>query len=99
MKFLTKIKNSIYGPKYYQELINLPFSYSLKYFSLFAFIFSLLLVVKFSIFSLPQLYSALNGIGPTIIASYPQELEVSVKGGNVSTNVNEPYFFKAPSSW
>jgi hypothetical protein len=99
MKLLTKIKNSIYGPEYYQELVKQPFSYSLKYLFLFTLIFSLLLVIKFSIFSLPKLYSALNSIGPTIIASYPQDLEVSVKGGNVSTNANEPYFFKVPSSW
>lgn len=95
---LTKIKDSIYGPKYYRELIKEPFSYSFKYLLVFGLLFALLVLIKSSVLFLPKFNEILSKIGPTIIESYPAELEVNVKSGNVSTNVTEPYFIKTPSA-
>ena len=94
MKLLSKIKSSIYDPQYYQGLINRPFSYSVKYVFSFTFILALLLMVEFSIFSLPQFMSGLNELGPSVVNSYPDELQVVVKNGMASTNVKEPYYVK-----
>jgi hypothetical protein len=30
---------------------------------------------------------------------YPQELEITIKNGKVSTNVQEPYYIKIPTEW
>ncbi len=94
MKLLSKIKSSIYDPQYYQGLINRPFSYSVKYVFSFTFILALLLMVEFSIFSLPQFMSGLNELGPSVVNNYPKELQVVVKNGIASTNVKEPYYIK-----
>jgi len=95
---LTKIKDSIYSPTYYRELTREPFSYSFKYLLVFGLIFALLVLIKSSVLYLPKFNEILSKIGPTIIESYPAELEVNVKSGNISTNVTEPYFIKTPSS-
>jgi len=99
MKILKQLRDSIYSPKYYRELLNQPLSYSIKYVFKLAFIFALLMVVKFSAVSLPEMISVINSIGPGVINSYPQELEISVKKGNVFTNVEEPYSIITPNSW
>lgn len=94
MKILSKIKSSIYDPQYYQGLTNRSFSYSVKYIFSFAFILALLLMIKFSIFALPQFMSGLNEIGPSIVNNYPSELQVVIKDGVASTNVKEPYYIE-----
>ena len=99
MRILSQIKDSMYGPKYYRELLNQPFSYSVKYIFKLTFIFALLVIVKFSVLSLPEIVSMINSIGPGLINNYPQELEIIVKKGNISTNAAEPYLIKTPDSW
>ena len=88
MDFLKKVKRSVYSPKYYQELLDQPLSYSIKYFLAFVFIFGVLLVVGFSLFSFPKINKTLNDAVRKAANNYPQELAVTVKSGNVSTNVS-----------
>lgn len=99
MKILNQIKNSVYNPEYYRELLSQPASYSVKYLFKLSLIFALLFVIGISAFFLPKMISMINSVGPGIINNYPNELEISVKEGNVSTNVQEPYFIKTPDSW
>ncbi|MFZ2188909.1 MAG: DUF1189 family protein [Candidatus Moraniibacteriota bacterium] len=94
--FFKKVVSSIYGPKYYQELLNQPLAYSIKYFLVFTSIFGVLFVVGFSLFSFPGIDKTLNDVVRKTVNSYPQELAVTVKGGNVSTNVPEPFYIKLP---
>jgi hypothetical protein len=98
MKFIKKVIGSVYGPEHYQELIEQPFSYSVKYFVRFSAILGLLFIIGFSIFYFPKMKAVLND-GVRIVAdSYPQELIVTIKGGNISTNVEDPYYIKLPAS-
>ncbi len=99
MEFLRNIKNSVYNPKYYQELLSRPFSYSVKYFFKFALVFSVLFVLSFSVFIFPKVNRELKAFIVESVNDYPDELEVSMKNGSVSTNVEEPYYIKVPSSW
>jgi uncharacterized protein YbcV (DUF1398 family) len=92
--FFKKVTSSVYGPKYYQELLDQPLSYSIKYFLTFAFIFGVLLVVGFSLSSFPRINKTLNEAVRKAVNNYPQELVVTVKSGNVSTNVPEPFHVK-----
>ncbi|MFA5962358.1 MAG: DUF1189 family protein [Parcubacteria group bacterium] len=96
--FFKKVGKSIYGPEYYQELIEKPFSYSVKYFALFSLIAVVVLVAGFSLFSFPKINKVLNDAVHTAVESYPQELVVTFKNGNVSINADEPYFLKLPDS-
>jgi len=96
MEFLKNIKNSIYNPEYYGNVLNKPFSYSLKYFLLFSFIIALLLTVHSSFSALPKIKSFLDIAGKKAVQYYPDELQITIKDGKASTNVNEPYFIKTP---
>ena len=98
MKLLSKIKSSIYDPQYYQGLTKRPFSYSVKYIFSFTFILALLLMIEFSIFTLPQFMSGLNELGSSVVNNYPEELQVVIKDGTASTNVKEPYYIENPDS-
>lgn len=98
MEFLRKIGNSIYDPAYYQELLEKPFSYSVKYFAGFFAIFALLLIVGFSLFYFPRIEVALNDGVRMVVDSYPEELVVTMKNGALSTNAQEPYFVKFPAT-
>lgn len=99
MEFFNNIKNSIYSPKFYQELFSKPFSYSFKYFVLFALLVSLVLTVILSFTAIPPLKEFVENIGPEIMQYYPQELQITVKSGLVSTNVQEPYFIRSPQEF
>ena len=96
MEFFKNIKNSIYNPEYYSNLLNKPFSYSLKYFLLLSFVVSLLLTIVFSFSTLPKIKSFLDIAGKKAIQYYPDELQITINNGKASTNVNEPYFIKTP---
>lgn len=96
MEFFKDIKNSIYSPKYYQELLAKPFSYSIKYYVLLVVMLSLIVAIFFSVAMVPHMKSMLDVFGDKILAYYPSELKIDIKNGQVSTNVQEPYFVKMP---
>jgi hypothetical protein len=95
MNIFLKIKNSIYNPKYYTELLQKPFFYSIKYYLLFSLIVSVvfgsILFVKF----LPTAKLIVEK-GNQLSNYYPQGVEVVIKDGKASTNIPEPYLIKMP---
>lgn len=95
MNIFLKIKNSIYNPKYYNEVIEKPFSYSLKYLLVFALLFALVFTIVATIKFIPVV-NFLSEKAPQIANYFPQELTVIIKDGKVLTNVQEPYFIKIP---
>lgn len=97
MKFLNDIKNSIYNPNYYNSVIAKPLSSSLKYFLLFILFLTLLTTIILSFTIIPRIGSFISTIDKEILRYYPDELEVVIKNGKVSTNVEEPYFIRASS--
>ncbi len=98
MVFWDKVKNSIYGPEFYKELQSKPLSFSFKYFYALASILAVIGTAQFSFQVIPGLTTFLSGLGPEIIDSYPNELVVTIKDGQASSNVAEPYFIKTPES-
>src|SRR4030042_4087478 len=99
MEFFKNIKASIYNPDYYRSVINKPFSYSLKYFFLFVLIVALVSMLLLSFTVVPKIKFLVNLFSEKILQYYPDELEITIKGGKASTNVKEPYFIKAPAEW
>lgn len=99
MNFFKKIAKSVYGPEYYSELQSKQFSYSVKYFALFALIFVAIFVLRIGIFNVPKMDAAIKNLVPTVVNFFPEELEVTIRGGKLSTNVPEPYFIEMPESW
>lgn len=95
MNIFTKIKNSIYNPKYYGEVLEKPFSYFLKYYLLFALLFSLVFTIVVTVMFIPVV-KFLSDDALQMANFFPQELVVNFKNGKASTNVQEPYFIKVP---
>lgn len=100
---MTKLKSALYvfvksftSPKYYNDIVQTKFSFSMKYFSVLAFISSL---IAFSGLIEPivnDLGKSLKSVEKTIVSSFPEDLVVTVKDGEVSINQPEPYVFKTP---
>ena len=96
MNFLQSVQSSVYNPEFYSELVEKPFSYSLYYF------FSLVLILAFigtgilGTSLIPSLHSITENIDQKILATYPQNLIITIKDGIVSTNVQEPYSIVVP---
>ena len=97
MSFLQNIGKSIYSPEFYKELLGLPFSFSLKYFYSLAVVLAVALAVIFSFKIIPAAQPFLQSIGPQVLNYYPDELVITIKNGDVSTNVAEPYLLPLPA--
>ena len=95
MNIFVKIKNAIYGPKYYSDVVKKPFSYSFKYLLVFALLFALVFTIVVTIKFVPVV-NLLSQKAPEIVNYFPQDLTITIKDGKVSTNVQEPYFVKMP---
>ena len=98
MNIFSEIKNSIYGPKYYKEVLEKPFSYSFKYYVIFALLFALVFTTVATIRFIP-IVNLLSEKVPQLAGYFPQELAINIKNGKASTNVQEPYFVKMPQSF
>lgn len=97
MDIFSKIKSSIYSPLFYQkELLNLNFSYSLKYFFSFISIISVILTIILAVDFIPKFISFFNSVGVNVLKYYPQELEIRIEKGEAKTNVLTPYFLDFP---
>lgn len=99
MQFLNNIKSSIYNPEYYKEILNKPFSYSFRYFLSLAGIIAIVSTIVFSFNTVPEINKVIGEISPNVLKYYPDNLEITVKNGIVSTNVPEPYYIKMPAEF
>lgn len=99
MSFARIIVDSIYNPAFYRQLLEKRFSYSLKYFLGLALLITIVSSAIFSISALAPINRFVASAGENIINFYPEELEVVINHGNVSTNVTEPFFISVPDSW
>lgn len=95
-QLISYIKQSVYSSEYYRELLARPFSYSWKYYSGLAMLLALFLTIVSSIPLVPQVSRAVHEFPAKFFAYYPDELEVQVRNGIVTSNVAEPYFLPLP---
>jgi len=91
MNIFKKIVSSVYSPDFYKTIPESSFGSAIGYFSLL----SLFLAVIYLIIAIPTLLQSSNQIEKYItklVNSYPENLQVLIKDGKVSTNVTEPYY-------
>lgn len=98
MNFWGKIKNSIYGPSYYRNINSESFSDSLKYFFLFIVLVAFLLMIFYVALAIPKIKSFLDVAPSKLLNYYPDDLEITIKDGIASTNLQDPYVFRMPNS-
>lgn len=80
-------------PSYYQKIPKTSFSFSLKYFSSLIIILNLILVIYLTIKYNPgKVDRFLNSIIVSL-KTYPDELVINIRKGNLFTSYNRPYFF------
>ena len=95
-QLIDHIQKSIYGPLYYQELLGRSLGFSWKYYSGLSLLLALFMTVVLSIPLVPKVLEATHSFPSAFFAYFPDELEIRVDKGIVSTNVAEPYIFQIP---
>lgn len=98
VNFFRNVLNSIYSPTFYAEIPSKGLKGALGYFVL---LILLLTAVQTSTVAKPLLADASDNIldmVSKVVSQYPDELEIIVKNGTASTNVEEPYFVTLPNS-
>jgi hypothetical protein len=99
MDFLKSVRSSIYGPEYYAALKKKPLSYSIQYFFVLTAWLAVIAAIIFLFSIIPALNGFLSNTGAKIVQYYPDELQINISHGKVSTNVAEPYFLKMPAEF
>jgi len=89
--FFYCLKRTFTSPDYYADILKAPFSFSLKFFYGFFFLYALILTSFVTVRYLLPLGDLLKFLPDKLVEMYPSELEVTIKDGEVSTNVAEPY--------
>lgn len=95
-QFIEHIQKSIFSPEYYRELLTRPASYSWKYYWSFTMLLSVFMTIVSTIPLVPLVNNTLNDLSSNFVSYYPDELEVHIDKGEVSTNVAEPYYLVMP---
>lgn len=99
MNIFKQIKNSVYGPEYYKDVVsNIRLRSSVKYLARFSLLIATLGVVIALIF-LPTVSTKIKSAMESTVNSYPEDLEVTFKDGKASVNQPEPYMIAFPMGW
>lgn len=96
MSFFNTLKDSIYSPSFYASVSSLSFWKGFRYLLLLFLILSIIQTIVTSL-SLGNIQGELSKFMSTAINYYPAELELKIDKGQVSTNVEEPYYFPMPA--
>lgn len=92
MRFFQTIKNSIYSPEFYSQISQKSFGKSVGYFLLLVLMLTAiksLTLIGPLIFELPGQLQTMIKEG---VNCYPEDLEIKISSGQVTTNVKNPYF-------
>lgn len=101
MKFLQTVKDSIYNPQFYKEIEGQKVSLSMKYFAkLILLVSCFVAIIPFvsGVGLLTWKQDVIANIHTQIIDTFPRELSVHIKNGEISTNVEEPYAIVLPDT-
>jgi len=91
MEIFNEIKSSIVSREYYKDLLSKPFSYSRNYFIKFALVMAVCGMLSFSFPFISGFDSSLDFVKSEISNNYPGNLEITLKNGEISSNVEEPF--------
>jgi hypothetical protein len=98
MGFFSTIKSAIYNPDFYSKIKTYSLGKTLGYFFLLAFFLTLINTVILSYELAVKVPQEIKNFLTQAVNSYPQDLEVSISNGQVSTNTEEPVFLPLPQN-
>lgn len=93
MNFFQKIKASVYSPDFYAGIVRSGLGSALSYFFLLTLSIELVSVAKLAPQLLISSTNQIKAVISSVVDQYPQELVVTLKSGEITTNVKEPYYF------
>ncbi len=96
MNFFKTVQKSIYSREFYQDIVEKPFSFSLKYFYLLITLLATILFAVYASIDGGAILSFASNLPERLLSYYPGDLIITIKDGSASTNVSEPYFIKIP---
>ncbi len=88
--FFHSLKGTFTSPRYYDDILKAKFGFSLKYFFLFFFFYSLIGATYVYFFHLAPYQEGISKIPDQVSQIYPEGLVVSIKEGKLSTNSPQP---------
>lgn len=97
--FYGHFQSSLFDFAYYRQVLNLDLAISFKYLATLLILVSFINGLAFSIIlssHLPQIPDFVAKAKSAILNFYPLELILTIKNGELSTNVNEPYYIDPP---
>ncbi|TSC81824.1 MAG: Uncharacterized protein G01um101420_828 [Parcubacteria group bacterium Gr01-1014_20] len=99
LQLIDNFKNSVYSPEFYRSLESKPISFSVKYFFKLALVFVIVLTTIISFELIPRVNFFLNKLGPELLSSIPEDVEVKITGGRATSNLVEPFSIPMPPSF
>ena len=94
--FLTTFYKSLASPKYYADILQAKFSFSLKYFLMLALLSSIVSVGLLSVEILPKAKTAVDAFNRQILRAYPSDLVITAKDGQLTSNKTDPIVVPVP---
>jgi hypothetical protein len=98
MNLLRLVRASIYSPSFYRSLLEKPFSFSFTYYALLSIALAVVFSVSFSYRAIPAAADFLGTVGDELVRQFPDDLELSIRGGTVTVNQQEPYRLVFPEN-
>ena len=99
LQLIDNFKNSVYSPEFYRSLESQPLSFSVKYFFKLALVFVIVITTIISFELIPRINFFLNKLGPELLSSIPENVEVKIIDGKATSNLVEPFSIPMPPSF
>lgn len=96
MSFLQTVKSSIFNPEFYSKIKDQSLGQALKYFFLLTLILTVISTLSLSYEIIITVPEEIKKFVKQTIDSFPANLEVIIDNGQVSTNLQEPFFVPFP---
>jgi hypothetical protein len=90
--FFYALRNSLFRPAYYVDVLRAPLSFSVKFFLMFSGLLALLYSIIILTVTIPATQTFITKIKDKAPSFYPKDLEIVIKNRRVSINQEVPYF-------
>jgi hypothetical protein len=89
--FFYALLKTFTSPAYYVDILKAPFSFSLKYFLVFSLLAAIVVTAVIALPIHAPVTTFMGEIPGLVVKAFPDELELTIRNGELSTNVKEPY--------
>lgn len=91
--------NSLTSTKYYKDILETNFSFSIKYLAMLAFLATVISAGVVGVRDAPEIKKFAFEQKNNLINVYPEDLEITVKDNKWDINKPQPYTIQTPENW